>query len=78
MVNESRRFPLAVEINGTTWHGERVVTGRRVLQQTIVSTLGSKSDAHSYSGARITAMETVARIILAEIVHAHLHRLYKP
>lgn len=72
-----RRFQIAIERDGRTWEGVRVVIGKRVLRQRVESPYGSKSDSHSYSGSRIAAMDGIARLLLHEIVVA-FQRQQKP
>lgn len=66
-----RRYQFTVEANGRTYNCERVVTGKRVLRQTIdVTGVGSKADSADYGrhAHPVASMEGIARIIAHEII----------
>ena len=69
---KSMRYQFTVEENGKTYHCERVVTGQRVLYQTIyVNGVGSKDDSAAY-GAKyhpVETMESIAILIAYEIIN---------
>lgn len=72
--NEDRRLAFTVDHEGVEYACERLVTGQRVLRQTIhVHRLGSKPDSASYgkTGHPPSSMESVARMIAYEIIRSH-------
>lgn len=67
-----KQYPFTVEFNGKTYDCERLVTGERVLRQTVrVAGVGSKNDPASYAKNRyhpLSTMESMAKIIAQEIL----------
>jgi hypothetical protein len=64
-------FKFTVEHEGKTFDCERVVTGTRVLYQTVyVVSVGSKADsaAYGHKGRPPETMESIARLIAHEIL----------
>jgi hypothetical protein len=67
------RYAFTVKAKDKTYDCERVVTGKRVLRQTIhIKGIGSKLDPASYGPkpkhSSIITMENVARLIAREII----------
>jgi len=69
---KSMRYQFTVEERNKTYHCERVVTGQRVLYQTIyVIGVGSNDDSAVY-GKKYhppETMESIARLIAHEIIN---------
>ena len=67
----SRRYEFSIEHDGTQYRCERIVTGKRVLRQTIhVAGVGSEEDSVDYGsrGHPPETMADIARCIAYEIV----------
>ena len=59
---------ITIEYRGRTYSGHRVVSGTRRVMQRIHYGERSKEDAHAYKPSEGEYMESIARIILRELV----------
>jgi hypothetical protein len=66
-----------IEFDGKSYTGRRLVTGSRVLSQTIFFAGNSKDDGHPYKSNEETLMRLVARSILRELVEEELRESNK-
>jgi len=67
-MKKTHRYSITTEISGKTYAGSRVVEGTRKLFQTIYYGSQSRFDGHQYKPNEEATMESVARIILGELV----------
>jgi len=64
------RDTITIRMGKRTFTGDRVMRGRQQLLQTISYAGRQKHDGHPYAASERALMDTVARIILRELVEA--------
>ena len=60
--------PITIEYRGRSYRGHRVVSGTRRVTQRIYYGTRSRDDTHAYKPSEGEYMESIARIILRELV----------
>jgi hypothetical protein len=67
-MKQKQTYPITTEIDGKTYSGSRLVEGTSKLFQTISYRDRSRFDGHQYKPSEAATMESIARIILGELV----------
>ena len=59
---------ISIEYEGKTYHGRKIVTGKRKLFQTVYYGTKYKEDGHLYKPHEDALMRSIAKTILRELV----------
>jgi hypothetical protein len=68
-MNKNSEDVITIELDGESYLGRRSITGSRSLYQSVSYGSSVKKDGHSYSPAEKPLMDSVARMLLIELVH---------